>query len=67
MVCLCISCSGSGFCSNLLSFVISITFSFHSFGIVSPIWFCSGVDCKHLGLFYTCMDGSCYRRGIERR
>ncbi|KAL4235962.1 hypothetical protein ACF0H5_004350 [Mactra antiquata] len=59
MVC-CIICSGEGFCSNLLSIVISVTFSFHAFGIASPHWMCDGGEnCELHGLFYSCFNSDC--------
>ncbi|WAR24191.1 hypothetical protein MAR_037860 [Mya arenaria] len=59
MTCVFLTCGGNGFCSSLLSIVVSVTFSFHAVGLFSPFWFCEGPGCHLTGLFFTCSDGSC--------
>ncbi|XP_060596893.1 uncharacterized protein LOC132750851 [Ruditapes philippinarum] len=58
MVC-CVFCAGEGFCSKCVSIMVSLTFSFHAFGFLSPYWFCDGDDCKLMGLYFHCYDGTC--------
>lgn len=61
MVCCCIFCAGEGFCSNLLSIVVSLTFSFHALGIASPYWMCRGNSCSLAGIYYTCEKVHCIK------
>ncbi|XP_045157261.2 uncharacterized protein LOC123523676 [Mercenaria mercenaria] len=66
MGCFCLVCAGEGFCSNFLSIIVSLTFSFHAFGFFSPFWFCKDEGCKLNGLYYSCDGGDCDRDVVDK-